>query len=234
MRARRFALLSIFAVIPILESGCIGVATDGIWPAGTEAIISARTSRVPADVAIGQRNEVGGRRRVPLANGTRVVCLDPLHDVFVSSNPYRADPSILAAPVRVKPRTGAYSQIELIVRRGELEIAPVPVSKSFRAVVLAIIVCGCVSATMAFVGRCSDELRRRRDLVRHAPRGAFCRTTSIISDEPQVPLHRPEQDQAKWLAWIADRNARTKNRGGSSGALMTFDQPPPNQYWRLG
>jgi hypothetical protein len=210
MRAPRFALILTFVAIPILGFGCIGVATDGSWPPGTEAIVSTGAAQVLANVPIGQRNQVVGRRWVTIAKGTRVVCIDPLRYVS-SKSPYSADRSIFAIPVRVKPLTGAYNGIELVVQNGELSLPPEPIPAGVRAAVLVPVVCVCVSAALALLETCADALMRRRRLVRQwsaaHPGERFADRLRSHRISP-APLHRREPDDARWLEWIASRNAR--------------------------
>jgi hypothetical protein len=208
MRAPRFALMLVLAVVSVLGSGCIGVGTDGYWPPGTEVIVSTRASRVLADVPIGQRHKSRGARQVPIENGTRVMCLDGFR--HISSNPLLSGMNILALSVRVKPLTGAYSGIELVVKRGDLSLPPEPAQKTFGAFILILVACTCVAAAMATLEVCAEEVRRRLHWFRQwcaahpAERlAARDRSHRMGRSHPQPR----EGDQASWLAWIAKRNA---------------------------
>ncbi len=215
MRARRFAVILAFAPVAIAGVGCIGVGTSGSWPPGAQAIVQTGTPQVLAEVPIGQRHKTGGLQWVPIARGTRVVCLDGLG--YTSSGPYLSDPSLLAVSVRVKPLTGAYSGIDLVVQRGKLDLAPDPMSDW---AVILLFVWVCLSAAIAFIAGCADRLRRRSGLVRRwsaaHPGERFGDRLRSHRMSP-VPLHRREQDYARWLAWIANRNGPSKTRGNSSG-----------------
>ena len=122
MRTSRLAPILAGLAIPILGSGCIGYATEAEWPAGIEAIISTRNLEVLAYVPIDQQENAGSREWVPIPNGTRVVSVDGLHEV--SSATRSSAEGSLAEYVRVKPLTGEYSGLELIVLRGELTVPP--------------------------------------------------------------------------------------------------------------
>jgi hypothetical protein len=223
MRVPRFALVLTFAAIATMGSGCVGVGTDGSWPPGTEAIVSAGSAQVLAHVPIGQRIQTGGRRSVPITNGTRIVCLDGLR--HVSSIPYMSDPSILASLVRVKPLSGAYTGVEVALQRAALSLQPQP--DRFWVIVL-VVAWVCVSVAMALSETCADELRTRCRLNR---RGADAYHGNKSAGRLRSRLMRPADlrrhadDDARWLAWIASHNARTKSRERLNEPRRSLQEP---------
>ena len=218
MRAPRFApILALFA-LPTLGSGCGGVATESRWPAGTEAVIATRNPDVLAYVPLTEQENVGSREWVSIPNGTRVICVDGLHDVY--SAPGSSTTDFRADFVRVKPFTGEYQGIELVVLRGELIVSPPPEPNDSGALVLLLVVWVCAAIALACVETCVDRAIRWYRSVRHwrgnYPRGWFARRHRADRIGLAAP-HRAEADDARWLAWIASRNALVR---GSSGIFQ--------------
>jgi hypothetical protein len=226
MRAPRSALMLVLAVASVLGSGCIGVGTDGYWPPGTEVIVSTRASRVLADVPIAQRQKSKGARQVPIENGARVVCLDRFRDI--SSNPLQSGTNILALPIRVKPLTGAYTGMELVVKRGDLSLPPEPAQKTLGAFILILVACTCVAAAMAALEVCAEEVKSRLHWFRqwcaaHPGERLLARDRShrMVRSHPQPD----EEDQARWLAWIANRNTLCSSARRKGLRPPTIAQP---------
>jgi len=213
MRSIRLLLTMASAVAVCQAIGC-GYGGPGEYPAGIESIVlNPNAPRVMARVPLDQRGRNGGRRTLPISNNTRVLSVDEPGSGPVSRR--TTNPSSTAFLVRVRVLEGADRGIEVLVPPQELSPPPDPNELSPRSMALGVLVLFGAAAIAWCIETLVLTLKGRRDANRYS-----IATSSLerFGNRRRARTERPPiiapytMDHGRWIAWIADRNTRSKNR----------------------
>ncbi len=194
-----------------LAGGC--ASDEGAYsPAGTEAVVSVPNShRMLARVPNDQKIRTGGRNWVAIESGTRVLCLENLNYHRASRIPSNPDTAVL----RVRMLEGTENGLELLFPHESLSLAAESTPRDLGSIVLMFGLVILAFSASHIIAAAAKAVSRRRDVVRHwiesHPGERLPGRRRRHRLEHGVPSARVE-DQTEWAAWLASRNARSRNR----------------------
>jgi hypothetical protein len=204
---RKYLLAIASPLLALLTTGCAETGSAA-WPSGTEAVLyNPQRPQVIALVPFDQRVKMGGQGLVLIATGTRVVTLGDPYDTPLET---RQEVTIVS---------GKYDGAMVVVSPACLMPAsPADATVGTDSAWWFFLLC---VATMTFGAlftgaQTGVEWIRERSRIRRLSGSSYRAHTIAARAESfrkrQRPVNLQGEDFDRWVAWIADRNARVRTR----------------------